>query len=123
MPFLTHLPVFLWDWGSWVKLVIDDKLPTDGEKLVFSASRCGSVFWLPLLEKAMAKMYGCYETLSKNCSLADAVTLMTGCPAEVVSVSSDSEQNMFRLMVEELDKDSLLCVTSKVGQPRDYSSC
>lgn len=106
--------MFLWNWGDWIKIVIDDKLPCDGEKLVFSSSRCGSVFWLPLLEKAMAKLFGSYELCFKNCSVSDTFSHLTGQPVEVVAFDSQSEQNMFRLMAEELDKGSLLTVRSQV---------
>lgn len=43
--------------------MIDDRLPTDGDKLLSSSSRCGTVFWLPLLEKAFAKLYGRYVSV------------------------------------------------------------
>jgi hypothetical protein len=112
--FLVSQIVFIWNWGDRVKIVIDDKLPCDDEKLAFSSSRCGLIFWLPLLEKGMAKFYGSYQLFYKSCSLVDAFTLLTGFPSEILSFESDSEQNMFRLIVEELESGSLLCVRSQV---------
>lgn len=108
------MTVFLWNWGDWIKIVIDDKLPSDGEKLVFSSSRCGTVFWVPLLEKALSKLYGSYESFAKHCTIADTFTHLTGSPVEIIPFASESEQNMFRLIVEELDKGSLLCILTQV---------
>lgn len=45
----------VWQFGHWVEVTIDDRLPCFGGKLCFSQCQTEDLFWLPLLEKAYAK--------------------------------------------------------------------
>lgn len=45
----------VWQFGHWVEVTIDDRLPCLGGKLCFSQCQTEDLFWLPLLEKAYAK--------------------------------------------------------------------
>ncbi|XP_054556168.1 calpain-10 isoform X2 [Talpa occidentalis] len=71
----------VWQFGRWVEVTVDDRLPCLAGRLCFSRCHSEDVFWLPLLEKVYAKVYGSYEHLWAG-QVADALVDLTGGLAE-----------------------------------------
>ncbi|XP_040907894.1 calpain-2 catalytic subunit-like [Toxotes jaculatrix] len=53
-----------WRFGKWVNVVIDDHLPTINNRLLSVHCNGGNEFWVPLLEKAYAKVCGSYADMN-----------------------------------------------------------
>ncbi|CAN0386710.1 unnamed protein product [Lampetra fluviatilis] len=70
--------------GGWVEVEVDDRLPVlplSPPLLCFARCPNPRLFWVSLLEKAFAKLYGCYEALGSG-QVTDAVVNLTGGLAE-----------------------------------------
>nr|XP_020834125.1 calpain-12 isoform X2 [Phascolarctos cinereus] len=100
----------LWQFGHWVDVVVDDRLPVRDGKLLFVRSAQRAEFWAPLLEKAYAKLHGSYEVM-RGGHMNEAFVDFTGGVGEVLYLQPDTPV-LFSAIRHALAKESLVGATA-----------
>ncbi|KAM9331594.1 calpain-5-like isoform 1-T3 [Pholidichthys leucotaenia] len=116
-----------WLFGEWVDVVVDDRLPTIRGQLLYCHSQHNNEFWSALLEKAYAKLFGCYESL-KGGNTGDAVVDFSGAVAEVIKLEEDGYWNdqekqneLFEELLKVWDCDGIISCSIK-AEPHEIEN-
>ncbi|XP_030042947.1 calpain-5 [Microcaecilia unicolor] len=117
-----------WRFGCWVDVTIDDRLPTVNGQLIFCRSTDVNEFWCALLEKAYAKLNGCYETLEGG-NTAEALVDFTGGISEPIcleeeNVSEDLEKKkkLFKSLTKAHSRASLISCSIRPAPGEEMES-
>ena len=83
------LTLMLYKFGEWVEVTVDTLLPCNEEKLpIFAHGKDPNELWVPLLEKAYAKLHGSYEALDGG-SVTAALVDLTGGVGESIDMTDE----------------------------------
>ncbi|CAG9767125.1 unnamed protein product [Ceutorhynchus assimilis] len=105
-----------WHFGDWKEIVVDDKLPTHKGRLVHLHCSNSTEFWAALLEKAYAKFYGSYESLTQG-STTKALQDLTGGIVQSFGLSHQDRFLTFQVLNSAVPRSSLLIAT--ITQEKD----
>ncbi|XP_012870089.1 PREDICTED: calpain-9 isoform X1 [Dipodomys ordii] len=106
-----------WQHCEWLDVVIDDRLPTFRDRLVFLHSADHNEFWSALLEKAYAKLNGSYEAL-KGGSAMEAMEDFTGGVSENFQIR-EAPEDLHAILGKALKQGSLLSCSIDIRNAAD----
>ncbi|CAG7820655.1 unnamed protein product, partial [Allacma fusca] len=102
-----------WQFGSWVEICVDDRLPTcRGRPIGLCTSEPSHIeFWPALLEKAYAKLYGSYDKMHATGSGARALQDLTGGIVQSFALASQDRHLTYQVLNSAVPRSSLIVAT------------
>ncbi|XP_068569436.1 calpain 5-like isoform X2 [Cebidichthys violaceus] len=118
-----------WRLGRWMDVVVDDRLPVSADGvLLFCRSATPREFWSALLEKAYAKLNGCYEALEGG-NTTEALIDFTGgvseplsMDREALSLHSDQRRAFFQTLAKAHERKALITCSIRPAEGETVES-
>ncbi|KAJ4949319.1 hypothetical protein JOQ06_020835 [Pogonophryne albipinna] len=118
-----------WRLGRWTDVVVDDRLPVSSDGvLLFCRSATPREFWSALLEKAYAKLNGCYEALEGG-NTTEALIDFTGGVSEPLSLDrealsqhSDQRRAFFQTLAKAHERKALITCSIRPAEGETVES-
>ncbi|XP_018551987.1 calpain-5 [Lates calcarifer] len=118
-----------WRLGRWMDVIVDDRLPVSADgALLFCRSATPREFWSALLEKAYAKLNGCYEALEGG-NTAEALIDFTGGVSEPLSLDrealsrhSDHRRMFFQTLAKAHERKALITCSIRPAEGETVES-
>ena len=90
----------LWHKGVQKNVIIDDRLPVDGDKVPVNAKMSPlGAWWVPILEKAYAKMHVSYLNMNGGIP-AEALRTFTGMPVKIIKTAGQTDEALWKEIYE-----------------------
>ncbi|XP_019630712.1 PREDICTED: calpain-9-like [Branchiostoma belcheri] len=96
-----------WRFGEWEDVYVDDKLPTRWSNLTYARCSDKNEFWLPLIEKAYAKLNGSYSSLDRGQTTV-ALTDLTGGICERFKTGFQEAAVLYQAMLKAQKRGSFM---------------
>jgi calpain-15 len=93
--------VRLCHYGEWQTVIVDDLFPCDSNDLLIFSKANRRQLWIPLIEKAMAKLNGSYESLIAGRTV-EGLSALTGYPCDSINL-----ENLQPKVQEDVDLDMI----------------
>uniref|UniRef100_H3AP62 Calpain catalytic domain-containing protein n=1 Tax=Latimeria chalumnae TaxID=7897 RepID=H3AP62_LATCH len=122
-PYFGVFQFRFWQFGNWVEVLVDDYLPTRNRGLIYARSENTNEFWPSLLEKAFAKLHGCYKAIEGGWTV-DALTDLTGGVGEMYKCCDykDQQEELYNQLVTATRKHAFIACGTGKSQVNDGSS-
>jgi Ca2+-binding EF-hand superfamily protein len=105
--------------GEWEDVIVDDRIPCYSNAPVPYFARCfeKSEFWVPIIEKAYAKLHGSYASLEHGC-ICEALQDLTGEATEIL----DAHRIRWSELLKLYEKGGLMGCAFNSGNYKDMKT-
>lgn len=97
--------------GKPTVITVDDRLPSNGASPFFAKKSSDSGWWMPILEKAYAKINVNYEIIGFGW-MSEAARILTGAPSYMFTSSAYTPANLFNFLDQVDSKQYVLTAAS-----------
>jgi len=107
-----------WQYGEWRKVIIDDRLPTEYGRMIYTSSASNNEFWSALTEKAYAKLNGNYENLEGGHATEAMVDLTGGTVEYIEKIDEMDDDELYKLIKTAIGEQGALLTAAIQAKSR-----